>query len=96
MATRALAQLRKHAETFKLSKDATVDELKIKALSMQLKSLIGTVAQAIEENGETHFKLTREEIRACPRRVFISVLGMWTPAGNRCMTEAAKEASWRF
>lgn len=91
-AERALLQLRQHAHILELHEDAPVDELKIQALAMQLKCLMRGVEQAIENDGEQHFRHTREEIRACPRRIFISVPGMWTPAGNRCMTEAAKKA----
>lgn len=37
---------------------------------------------------------TRQEIDVCPRRIFISIPGMWTPPGNRCMTEAARLAGF--
>ena len=91
-AERAHRKLKKHAKDFGLREDATVDELKTGALAVQLRCLMDKVEPAIEAHGEAHLFTTKQAIQEYPRRVFISVPGMWTPAGNRCMTEGAKKA----
>ncbi|KAI5359988.1 Putative ATPase, nucleotide binding domain-containing protein [Septoria linicola] len=92
LAARALEQLAEHAEMFGLPKEATTEDLKTHALTLQLRDLMEHIEEAIKTDGEQQFSISPDELKICPRRVFISVPGMWTPPGNRCMTEAARKA----